>query len=401
MGNGVLARVDKDELDRVENVIDNASEEQFEPNMLLRSKEVTKIIGDGSSKTLISRMSTVPFVLPFYDNVFSYLCPNCVKNDDIKSKCEALIKRGLVIPILTGEYSEFPQDFAELVLNYPHINTYELFYLELLQKRKDGQLGVCPICAAKEIKLEKTMNELSEDKKKLLQGTFENFTAFTETDLKLLESVTKALVNNDEAEIKRYTTQASVKTDLTTASAINSKLQISISDLNNLGLGAPSPDITEFSDGEEFISKSLLLNYAKDLPFERYLDIFVEKRKRIANLSRSIINKAGGNCQESLSQIRNELEEINNEILEIQKSRRYELYQFLTNFVDVPVGFLARLILSGRCSDLSNSCSEKKYEGNLLDPVTEEVLSRYFGKKRTVIQTWLLRERLPKTTPSK
>ena len=343
------------------------------------------------------------------------------------------------MPILLNPLSEYPADFAELIIQYPYIGRETLAFLRYLQyQSSDEKIAMCIRCYAKKwTEISKDVDILSVDEriKKSLKVNLGLVSAWLyparEPEGKLLQSVSESVKKKEKlSALIPLAESAWAVSNLRNSQIFRSVPQINQFDLLNIdqvlrekyyyGGSGTSKD-------RELALKALSLDYNPSMPIEDYLDVILPRKKRINSLVEELILSKGKKA--SITQIEDEIWEINKDI---HTSKALETLTFTTNFVfdnakilsSMLIGALigyssgsftacgigsgagllvgsAAQILSGKLNFKLRKYPKKTSEWiqSRIECAEEQVLATILAKDVRTVQVWSLQKKLKKEPP--
>ena len=406
MSKEYFEKIDKEEETRVNEVYNQGFNQDEVKKHVFHSKKIYDVLNSSQLRTVVNSSSLIPCVLPFYNNVFSTICLGCTAKKEDKERKKLLIKKGLIIPILFAPYSDFPEDFADLVYSVPHINSHELECLIWANNTQSNNVYTCPHCVSKKYPwLGEKITQASPLTKFYWDSFLGYFSSFAGPQgEKLFEKMAVGFKNNNQTDIEKAYQQSNVIWKTSISKALKSSLQVRMKEIEEM-VPLYTSSKKEIVDTEELVFNSLFsVYYSENINYEDQLNLFIKKRSTIANVCKAICN--GQSSETDYRKIQEKLEDINTQILDMEKSKRYRLYQMFTKIVNMPASFVSSLCLSGSNMSLAANCSaaniselmkSDKNEG-LADDLYQEILAKVLGKDKVVIQAWDCRKAIEKSS---
>jgi len=393
------------------------------------SKSVAKSVGT-ESLSILHGLEYLPISIPFYDKVILILCPGCVVNANL-ADLKKYLDAGLVIPCIISSYQIYSKDFVDLILNYPHINVYELdMYSSLYHTGESPNL--CPNCKKKrQYQIVSRLKSLSFEAKAGVSSALGNF--LEANQIEIVDNIDLALSDGSFPVDKawQYAKVSQMIADYNRSYLFSATPQFNLSaEEVSKNLSLISTQLPLSSKKFDFlgIQKEVLAGvdilYLSDIDLSSYLDLIKSERKRLRKVVRGLKGANCGCSYETLFKIKQEFQTINQGILEINRSTRKEALVLSTNFMAGKKAASTAIVLSYLGLGLSNlggvpagligagltgatfkyldkdekieAIFDKATEklGGKLEPALDKALSVYFGKSDTTIQTWILREKL-------
>ena len=180
----------------------------------------------------------------------------------------------------------------------------------------------------------------------------------------------------------------------------------------------------DVADVRDTIMNGLKISYNPSIPIESYLDIVVERKKKIREIVNKIMAQEDINNENYFSDLRAELERVNAEVRSLNKSAKGQMVDLITNFAiqnkgsivaglvtAASMGLMGFGVVScgaGIGSSLLTTVVSKKAEikvpkeasliggkiNTILEPYCESILAHSLSKDITAIQVWQLRKKL-------
>lgn len=284
------------------------------------------------------RLDTILPLLPFSPIAYVSVCPHCVGSDEQIDQCLELVRAGLILPVLCGEYSSFPDRIVRELRTKDHISTHEAAYFYDAQLWKiSGGRRICDHCydgrtssvieRAKSIESARAKRAI----KVLVELTAKNLSPPIFPDYEILDAIEEAISEHDGARIVQLSKLSAVIKQVRDAQIWNSALPVSASDLK----GVPPHISAEMDEGRlvsiglhQFIAEGLALKIPMVIPLPQYAEIVREFQPRISAVVSRVVDKAGkrGLGLEAMSR---EISRLNNEIGRIKNLKRHLVVEAL------------------------------------------------------------------------
>jgi len=425
-----LARLSKDERARVKNML--RAPTPLDARALFRDASVSSLI-EGGSKTVLGGYDSevLPSVGLFYDHVLVEICPRCrcVANPKL---LESFLERKLVVPVLRAGYEEYPVEFAETILQYPHVSFAEFGAFRFV--RLVRQAHICSHCLKrfKNRCMSAAEHFLGTEEKALLRksvaDTFDLLSPVGRYEALLVQELENAMKEGDLSGIRQIESLAVCIEWFRTAQAYSAVPQVSLKRLETVDRSIrKDPNLKrtyDISEINESVLQGLRLSYRPDIPLETYLDIVLSRRDKIRRLVSDLVERSKPSSQTFYINLQTEVEKVNEEVRTIDSSKRAKLLSFATGFISRNKSVIAGC-LSGAAIGLKElgpvGCASGFLAGSAggeilrraariemppetreikraiaagVEPVYEGLLSRYLSKNINMVQVWQLQKKV-------
>jgi len=372
---------------------------------------------------------------PFYPTTILEICPfcKCVRDPTL---LEPFLEKNRIIPMLTSEYNTFRKDFIDVILRYPHVSPYEYnCYRATMLLSKVEATGVCGHCIDKYYKKTAKFIEnlnLPQTKKSALKWEFDHsFMAgldpYLLPEADLLFMYERALKQKDFTKVNQITNTAEETHKLRSAQAFSA-----IPQLSGEEVGAVQKLISSYPELKvdydiTYVRKSVMsqlkLSYSPTMSVETYLDIVSQNERKIQKIVNDCIESGNPQDINFLSNLQREVEKINEEIREIESSKRAKFITLTTGFVahnpsiiagilfgagvGLPIGLvgcgasaIGGGLIGGLVSKRGKVSTPKEAKEltksfiELFEPAYEKFLAHSLSKNIKAIQVWRLQRAL-------
>lgn len=435
MNKQFLTRLSRSEIARVREVL-RTHQRSLDLRLLFRDVSLYDAVETGSRTYLGGYDSRVlPSVGLFYDHVLLEICPlcNCVAEPRL---LEPFLERKLAIPVLRAPYEEYSAEFAEIVLQYPHLSSAEFssFRNLCLQYEQGATSWVCDHCvgqfkrkcvsAAESFPNAKAKARL----RKIVADVFSDLYPFGHHEALLVQELESTLTKGDLSATLQVLSLAGCVEWFRTAQAYSAVPQISLDKLEAVDRAIKKNpllerryDITEINQS---VLQGLRLSYNPSIPLETYLDIVLSRRDKIRGLVSDIVEKSKPSSEAFYSNLQRETERVNEEVRSLRSSKRTRLLEFATSFLSDnrtvitgclsgaaiglkelgPIGCVAGSWLGSVGAEFLRKKARikmpmqtndiKRAMATAVEPVYEQLLSRYLSKNLGIVQVWQLQRRV-------
>jgi hypothetical protein len=339
MDKAFLEKLETSENARLSVLFREAGEEDQPITSFFKSDTVKKTLEKGNQAIMSGfDRESLPMALPFSDRVLVEVCPTCecVKSPGL---LEPYLERGLVIPVLGDVYTYFPPEFVESIIGYPYIAYTEFYGIRNFAIRRT----VSQLMPKKEISaMAKICLELAKGIRKLHGGTmynevdtvFYNLQPFLSSDIQLILDLMNALKKKNFGEIFRAVHISHIISAFRNSQVFSLIPQVGIRQLDFLDLIPQEYEELAFNapDIRNFIMNGLKISYDPSIPVETYLDIISERKSAIREIVTRIINQAKPEDKGFFSNLRTEIEKVNQEVESLKTSKKRVVFDLLTNF---------------------------------------------------------------------
>lgn len=438
MDKDFLLRIDSSEVNRIDPLLKNTLENTKTPPVsLFKSKQAANALAKPNQLITVGfNGKMLPNIIPFSDQVFVELCPEC---ECVRSPKLLLpyLDRNLVIPILGASYSYYSPSFIETIYGYPHIGSYEFYKSKMiaLSHKAEKLIEEEKIIGAKNGCLSVIQNAKLATDKRTFYGEktdhiFTNLNPCANADYELNEMLFEALKKKDYNLFAKLSDLSYIIRECRNNQAFSVVPQMELGDLKALKALEYSEEygVTDFQSAEikSLISNGLKLSFdPTQMPLESYLDIAEKRRKTIRSIVEKIFINSESDQTFLLSAIQTEIEKLNLEVRELTSSKKVTLYEAITNFSKQNKSLIAGAITAvtaGVCGLGLVSCGASLAGGvvgkvvsskasvtypkefkNIRDSIAlkiqpnyERMLSTSLGCSTSAIQLWQLRKVLKK-----
>jgi hypothetical protein len=253
-------------------------------------------------------------------------------SDERIDQCLELVRAGLIVPVLSGEYAGFSDRLVRELKGKDHISTYEASYFHDAQLWKiSGGRRICEHCYDERKKkvIDRTKSlenpRAARAIKLLVERTARNLRPPIFPDYDILDSLEEAICERDGPRIVQLSDVSRVIRQIRDAQIWTSALPVSASDLQ----GVPPHISSEMDEGRlvslglhQLIADGLALKIPMDIPLARYAEIVRDFQPRISAVVTRVVGK-GGKKGSGFDAMSREISRLNNEIDRIKNLKRY------------------------------------------------------------------------------
>jgi hypothetical protein len=389
---GLYKRLDEEEGKRLDEAADAIESGKTVELPDIFGNEIMPKMLEEKPLLLLSSLNKTDLELPAncltYSKVLGEVCPgcDCTKNPEL---IKPYLEREMVLPILLAPLAEYKSAFADLVIQYPYIGSQTLDFLRMarLLSADEGKGALCPTCFDERCKeILKRVSIVSKDRKLadklktyLDDVVFPNLSPADYNEVKILEGIADAVTQNSLTKLQPLSDQAEVLFNLRNAEIFEATPEVNHDDLLNISQALRDTDYSQNFDfskeilGKAWMVKALRIDYDPKMPIEDYLDIIGPRRKKVNSLISQLAAEKGKNAQ--LSEIRNEIQKINQEI---SSSKAVESITFATAFVHDNASILWGMLIGGLIGYSSASfagCGVGSLAG-VFGGIAEKIVSR-------------------------
>jgi hypothetical protein len=428
-----LQHLDLSESTRVDEKIEEIRKERNpKVTSLFKSEIVAKALEKGNQSVINGFSEILPNIVPFSDHVFVQICPHC-KCTKAPQLLLPYLKRDMVIPVLGVPYSEYPKEFAETVLSFPHVSFQE--YSEgrnYVLRQRNQRLMPSEEISSIERKCQLFVDRQFSNKDEIqwwhehVTTIFANMEPFFYPDNEILRNLSTFLKEKSLQKIDHVFQLSCIVNIFRDSQVFSLVPQIEIEQVDELKL------VSQYEDGElnfdvtdikNSIMGGLKLSYNPKLPIEPYLDFVSERKSRIVSIVENIIHAAHPENRAFLTNLQAEIEKINYEVEKLQGSTRAKTVDLVTNFAMQNKSIIAGLITAasmgigglgligcgaGIASGLTAKVLSKKANivvpkeaytlagrfATFVEPRYEKLLASAFSSDIVPVQVWQIRKRL-------
>jgi hypothetical protein len=395
-------------------------DEVFVSDRVCESIAKQKVILSGHNETSLLG------ILPFTPVVYDIVCPTCI-DDKSFERFSALVRAGLLIPILRGPYSEYPDKIRDVIIAHPHVSRWEFRFLRHHTVVRPG---------ARTRDIHQKMHALSEEMKKSVTGIADEkkyreaigyFTfglaPWIDADLHLFERAYEACKDRNFASLRQLERAALAVYEARSAQAFNGSILVDGVELQKL-----PPEISAETEAARaastdlhlLASRGLEIKIPTDIPTEKYVELVKEFQPRIAAAVEAIVPT--GSTEGAATELLKNVSAINAEIERIKGLRRYAVLEACSSFyknnlmllggvlVATAMGVSGSLLgcaATGAVGTVANVAKKKgwlkestelKRLGRLvardLQPYTDAALSAYFASNTPAINVLSVRTQI-------
>lgn len=426
-----LEKLEASEEARLHEAFQDSSNKDSHITTFFKSDDVRKTLEKGS-QPIISGFNEeiLPSIIPFSDRVLVEVCPKCkcVKHPDL---LKPYLERQLIIPVFGASCTYYPPEFVESVQGYPYISFPEFYDIRSFAIRR----GLTQLLSESEVEgilnrcnqlvkhfpsnyIEKSQNDVD--------TVFCNLQPFLSSDLQPLLNLMESLEKKNLKDVDRLFYISHIVSAFRSGQVFSLIPQIGMRHLNRLDLTPQEFGELAFEvpDVKESIMRGLKISYDASIPLETYLDIICERKSAIRGIFEKIIIAAEPEKETFLSNLRAEIEKINQEVESINSSRKRIIFDFLTNFAFQNKGsIVAGLITAaglgtmglgfigcgaGLVSGIATKAISKKADISIpkeastigrqlykyIEPNYEELMAKTLSSNVQAIQLWHIKKRL-------
>jgi hypothetical protein len=295
----------------------------FVGQKVLETIDKPKVVLDGY------RLDKVLSTLPFSPITYVTTCPGCLKTEQEVKQYLSLVKNELIIPVLMGEYADYPDPLVDALRIRDHVSRYELniFHSVQLTRISRGR-QICECCFDKEKdKIFKYFNGDGNETelRELIDDAANKLKPPIYPDYELLGEMENAVKTRDADKMVQLSELAGVIRQVRWAQIWNGALILDAADLAS----APENISSELDAGRrtslalrEYVSQGLGVRIPINIPIDRYAELVKEYQPRISAVVDGIIDKAGRQ-QSTFGAASKEISQLNNEISRIKNLNKY------------------------------------------------------------------------------
>jgi len=426
-----LEKLEASEKARLREAFKDSSKEDLPITTFFKSDDVRRTLEKGN-QAIISGFDEklLPSIIPFSDRVLVEVCPRCkcVRNPDL---LKPYLERQLVIPVFGANFFYYPPEFVESIQGFPYISNPEFYDIRSFAIRRtvtqllseaevEGILNTCNQL------VKKFPSNYVEESQKYVDTVFCNLQPYLSSDLNPLLNLMEGLKRKDWKELSRIFGISHIVNAFRSSQVFSLIPQIETGELNRLDLTPQEFGELAFEvpDVKESIMSGLKISYDASLPLETYLDIICERRSAIRGIAEKIIIAAKPEKETFLSDLRAEIEKLNQEVETIKSSRKRVIFDFLTNFAvqnkgSIVAGLITAASLgtmglgligcgAGLVSGIATKAISKKADISIpeeastigrqlykyVEPHYEELMAKALSSNVQAIQLWHLKKRL-------
>jgi hypothetical protein len=328
MSKPLLEKIESDEKSRLQDVLDRfVKGKTIDIFDILGNETTAKDIINGSprlwAESFPEASSSLPMNSLLYSKILVTACPDCTCSKQ-PELLKPYLERGIVIPVLSEPLTEYKEDFANMVLQYPYVGNQAsmlLKYVRIKSSHEEG--GICTNCYQKKCSsIMSTLTNMTEKSAELSRVNTLCALSFSwlypakKPETKLLKEIEKNISSKNYRNLVPIANKAWTLTNLRKAESFNAVPQVNYDDIKNIHLALQSEyslrTVDSFDD-KRLALMSLSLDFREGMNLEEYLDIVLPRKKRINNLlDELVISK--GKARSNLSQIQSDIMKINSEI---------------------------------------------------------------------------------------
>jgi len=426
-----LEKLEASEEARLHEAFQDSSKKDSSITTFFKSDDVRKTLEKGSQAFICGfNEELLPSIIPFSDRVLVEVCPKCkcVKRPDL---LKPYLERQLVIPVLGDSYTNYPPEFVESIQGYPYVSYPEFYDIRsfairrgLAQLLSEAEVeGIRNACDQLMKHLPSNYIERSQD---AVDTVFCNLQPYLSSDLHPLLNLVESLKKKDLNDVDRIFHISHIVSAFRSGQVFSLIPQMRIRQLNYLDLTPLEFGelASEVPDVKASIMSGLRISYDTSIPLETYLDIICERKSAIRGIVEKIIIAAKPEKETFLSDLRVEIEKINQEVEKITSSRKRIVFDFLTNFAVQNKGsIVAGLITAaglgtmglglvgcgaGLVSGIATKAISKKADISIpkeasaigkqlykyIEPNYEELMAKTLSSNVQAIQLWHIKKRL-------
>jgi len=425
-----FTKLETSERARLKKAFRDASKEDLHITTFFKSDDVRKTLEKGSQPFIVGfNEDILPNIIPFGDRVLIEVCPKCrcVKHPNL---LKPYLERQLVIPVFACSYTFYPSEFLESIQGYPYISYPEFCGIRNFAIRRSitQLLSITKVDAIKK-RCQKLVKRLSQTYKGIfdrVDTVFYNLEPFLSSDLQVLLDLMTSLEKKNIKGIDRIFHISHIVSAFRNGQVFSLIPQIEITQLDCLDLIPPEFGELAFNvlDVKDSIMKGLKISYDASIPLETYLDIISERKSAIREIVKKIITEAKPEKETFLSNLRTEIERINQEVESIKSSKKRIIFDFSTNFAlqnkgSIVAGLITAASLgtmglgfigcgAGLVSGIATKVLSKKADISIpeeaktigkqlstyIKPNYEKLMAKALSSNIQAIQLWHIRKRL-------
>jgi hypothetical protein len=436
MSKDIYERIDTQEKKKIEIAAEIFSKKhEISLHDIFGNKTIEKELMSGPrlwTNSFPEAYETLPLNSIIYSKILNSICPSCTCTKE-PSLLMPFLERGVVLPVLTAPLSQYPVEFAGLVIQYPYVGLETQRFLRFVRRyTSDEKGGICSDCYEKKWKQicdyveslpveKKTKNDLLT----ACRWTFQSLYPAQRPEVSLLLSFEECIKQREWNKLAPIADRADILSNLRNSQVFRAVPQVSQFDLDNIAqtLQNKYSFSTEISvEEKELALRALNIDYNPAMPIEEYLDIVLPRKQRINRLVEEILSSK--KKEETFSKIEDEIWAIN---CEVSSSKAIECFSFTTNLVFDNARILSSMLLGafvGYCSGNFTGCglgsagglaigsvakklSEKvnfkvrnyprktsEWLKSKMESPEEHIIAKILAKDIKTIQVWSLRKKL-------
>lgn len=276
---------------------------------------------------------------PFVENIYVGICTacSCVHNDSL---IEFLLHNGIITPVLTCPYEDYPEKFLKLILPYPHISFYEFSFYRNFMLREQSKAILCSHCVEefKENLIDLGSNMVDRDQSEQNIGILtSNIYPFIDDDFKFLDEMKKALNENSIQKAGLISSFSYQLRALRTSQAFTARQiydrEYFTHGLSQLPISNNSETKKDVRLIEDSFSKSLDIPIPEKDDLENYIVKVEPYRSELSFIIKSLIEESSDDSSLVYSTLVSKVGDLNEDIKTLQKSKKFLAYKASTSII--------------------------------------------------------------------
>lgn len=287
-------------------------------------------------------------LLPYCPIVYVQICPTCLDDREELDSFTTFVRHGLIMPLLTGRYADYPAPVIEALRQHDHVSAYEFHMYRQYSLVHQTDRSLCQDCFSKakaDILSSIGRSKSASEYRWLADGAMRALYPRFHPDEEIVALIRKAVADKNLEKLRPLRSIASAVHSLRTAQAWHGATAFSASDLAPLpeGLGKDI-DIARHLGVtlKDTVARGLGLQIPTDIPLDRYVEIVKDYQPKISRIIEGLTLRPNGVCH-SYEAVAREVSNINGEIRRIKGLRRL----MVLHAVAEPLRNNKALVLSG------------------------------------------------------
>jgi hypothetical protein len=347
-------KLDKEHSSRIEKVLEAwQSGRGFKVQDVFHSAPVIPALD--SPKVILPsfRLSEIYANYPFAPRLFVSLCPYCLKPEDFSAFKEVLIHSD-VVPVLVGDYADYPPELTRFVLEFPHISRHEFAFYRFAKVYSMGSTAVCAHCVEERRRMivedANKMNSASEITE-VVGSCVGNLHPFIDPDFQLLTILAEIVKKGDMAALKAIVGTSEMIHELRTCQAYNARSLLPIREVPKLLDGAakvlPEAGELELAQISEVVSAPLGFSFGASTSPKEFFAVANEHRRSLAPIVEKIVQSSTKDGEIMLTHLSGQLGELNAELQSLRTNKRYLGYKAAFGFLRTNKVLVASTLVAG------------------------------------------------------
>jgi hypothetical protein len=291
---------------------------------------------------------------PFSSRLFVQICPQCLVSDgNIESAIE-IFSSSDAIPILLGDYKDYPPEFVSGIIGRSHLSKHEFLVFRSLRILSLSKSYICNHCVDEQRKsiIEKVSgSDRGEELQYMVNLTISKLRPFVDPDFELIETLEAVVDSKDfDGLFSLYRASFAIN-ELRTCQALESRCSLNAGQVPSLIKDARKFLNSDVGGNDPAALEGLIEPFKIDvdprLKAAEFFEIAAEFRDELSGIIDGLVDESESNGALSLSKLSSRIGELNSEMARLKGNKRYLGYRAIVGFFRANRALVGTAIVAG------------------------------------------------------